>query len=304
MVPPIETDSCPVPSEGRGAWPDSWYHPWFAAASRQRPCPLAWREGLAWPGVPGNGGARRRLLARGTRVRGAARRSSRNGSGAVSQQHGSLEHEGAFLPVLVIALVICSARADGRRRALFCRPHADLSSEAVSARVPGATGMHRLSHHLCAPFAPSHGRAGAHADGTPAPGRRPADAGQRPGQRAADRGRSVGMLLRRSRASGDTPFLCQAGDGRRDARSDHPGRWPGSMDDLSHGDDARPGGGDPDCTYAKAVPRPGGTARRIGPDVEGLEEGLQLLTVDIAAAQERDRRPALAGRRLTGQQRR
>lgn len=110
MVPPIGTGSCPVPSEGRGAWPDSWYHPWFAAASRTLPCHLAAREDHARSGVPGNGGGRRRLLARGARVRGAARRSSRNGPGAVSQQHGSLETGGAFLPILVIALRFVPAR--------------------------------------------------------------------------------------------------------------------------------------------------------------------------------------------------
>ena len=27
-------------SEGRGAWPDSWYHPWFACALRHTPCHL------------------------------------------------------------------------------------------------------------------------------------------------------------------------------------------------------------------------------------------------------------------------
>lgn len=79
--------------------------PWFAATSRQLPWRLEKEEGLPGPVTPGNGGHRRHLLARGTRVRGAARRSCRNDSGAVSQQHGSLVHRWSFLPVLVNALV-------------------------------------------------------------------------------------------------------------------------------------------------------------------------------------------------------
>src|SRR5690606_18344997 len=72
----------------------------------------------------------------GPHVRDAARRSSRNGSGAVSQQHGSLERGGAFLPVLFTAWVW---RGEGPRDALFCRFHADLSSEPATISTDGRT---------------------------------------------------------------------------------------------------------------------------------------------------------------------
>ena len=65
-------------------------------------------EGLPDQFCPVTGATGVVYLRGGPRVRDAARRSSRNGSGAVSQQHGSLEHEWAFLPVLVIALVMSS----------------------------------------------------------------------------------------------------------------------------------------------------------------------------------------------------
>ena len=90
----MKTTTRPTSSEGRGARTVSWYHPGLRAPHSERLHDWGTCANERIPAWPGNGGNRRQLLSSGG-VRDAARRSCTHRVGAVSQQHGSLYHDGS-----------------------------------------------------------------------------------------------------------------------------------------------------------------------------------------------------------------